>query len=86
LGAGEFAERRGPDPGAGRGGAMPQFQQHKKGQARIRVLSEDSTRAYMLMMRNSAGRLQVLSNDVYVVEEKLLDVLTENGIRFEKLE
>ena len=65
---------------------MPQFQQHKKGQARVRVLPEDSTRAYLLMMRHAAGKLQVLSNDVYVIEEKLLTVLQENDIRFEVLE
>jgi hypothetical protein len=65
---------------------MPQFEKQKKGQARVRVLAEDSTRAYLLMMRHAGGKLQVLSNDVYVIEEKLLDVLTENGIRFETLD
>ncbi len=65
---------------------MPQYQQQKKGQARIRVLSKDATRAYMLMMRHSGGKLQVLPNDVYVLEARLLPILTENQIEFEVME
>lgn len=65
---------------------MPQYQQQKKGQARIRILSKDVTRAYLLMMRHSGGKLQALPNDIYVVDEKLLPVLTENSIEFEVME
>ena len=65
---------------------MPQFQQQKKGYARVRILSKDATRAYMLMMRHNAGKLQVLPNDVYVVDEKILSVLKENQIEYEVLE
>lgn len=64
---------------------MPQFQQQKKGQARIRILSKDATRAYLLMMQHGAGKLQALPNDVYVIEERLLPILTENQIEFEVL-
>ena len=65
---------------------MPQYQQQKKGQARIRVLSKDATRAYMLMMQHSGGKLQALPNDVYVLEENLLPILTANQIEFELIE
>lgn len=65
---------------------MPQYQQQKKGQARIRILSKDVTRAYLLMMRQSGGKLQALPNDIYVVDEKLLPILTENSIEFEIME
>ena len=65
---------------------MPQYQKQKQGQARVRILPEDATRAYLLMMKHSGGGLQVLPGDVYVVQEKLLAVLTENGIGFEVLE
>lgn len=65
---------------------MPQFQQHKKGMARIRVLSKDSTRAYMLLMQKTGGKLQALPNDVFVLEESLLALLTENKIAFEVME
>lgn len=65
---------------------MPQYQQQKKGQARIRILTKDATRAYLLMMKQSGGKLQVLPNDLYVVEEKMLDILNENNIEFERVE
>lgn len=65
---------------------MPQYQQQKKGQARIRILPKDATRAYLLLMKHSGGSLQVLPNEVYVIEEKLLPVLAENGIEYETLE
>ncbi len=65
---------------------MPQYQQQKKGQARIRLLSKDATRGYMLLMQKTGGRLQVLPNDVYVVEESLLPILTENHVEFERIE
>ena len=65
---------------------MPQYQQQKKGQSRIRVLSKDATRAYLLLMQQTGGRMQALPNDVYVVEERLLPVLREHQIEFEVLE
>jgi len=65
---------------------MPQYQQQKKGQARVRILSKDATRAYLLMMKQSAGRLQVLPNDVYVIDEKLLNILNESGVSYEVIE
>ena len=65
---------------------MPQYQQQKKGQARVRVLPKDATRAYLLMMKHAAGKLQVLPNDVYVIDEKLLALLTESNISYEVIE
>ena len=65
---------------------MPQYQQQKKGQARVRILPKDATRAYLLMMKHSAGRLQVLPDDVYVIDEKLLATLTESGVSYEVIE
>ena len=65
---------------------MPQYQQQKKGQARVRILSKDATRAYLLMMKQSGGKLQVLPNDVYVIDEKLLSILTESGVTYEVIE
>lgn len=65
---------------------MPQYQQQKKGQARIRVLPKDASRVQLFLMRYSAGKVQALPNDVYVIEERLLPILTENGIEFEILE
>jgi hypothetical protein len=65
---------------------MPQYQQLKKGQARVRILPKDATRAYLLLMRETGGKLQVLPNDLYVLEERLLPLLTENQIEFERLE
>jgi hypothetical protein len=65
---------------------MPQYQQQKKGQSRVRILSKDATRAYLLLMQKTGGKLQVLPNDVYVIEESLLPALTANGIGFELIE
>ena len=65
---------------------MPQYQRQKQGQARVRILSKDATRAYMLLMQKTGGKMQVLPNDVYVIEEKLISVLTENGIEFEQIQ
>jgi hypothetical protein len=65
---------------------MPQYQQLKKGHARVRILPEDATRAYLMLMRAQSGRLQALPGDVYVVEEKTLALLTENQIQFEVIE
>lgn len=65
---------------------MPQFDQHKKGQARIRVLSKDSTRAYMLLMRELAGKLQALPGDVFVLSESALRLLDEQGIQYEVIQ
>ena len=65
---------------------MPQYQEQKKGQARIRVLPKDATRAYLFLMQSSGGRLQVLPNDVYVIDESLLPLLKEQRIDFEMLD
>lgn len=65
---------------------MPQFQQLKKGYARVRILPEDATRAYLLLMRQSGGKLQALPNDIYVLDEKQLPLLKENNIQFETIE
>jgi len=65
---------------------MPQYQQQKKGQAKVRILSKDATRAYLLMMKVSGGKLQVLPNDVYMIDEKLLSILTENSVSYEVIE
>ena len=32
---------------------MPQYQQQKKGQSRVRILSKDATRAYLLLMQKT---------------------------------
>ena len=34
---------------------MPQYQRQKQGQARVRILPKDATRAYLLMMKHSGG-------------------------------
>ena len=65
---------------------MPQYQQQKKGQARVRILPKDATRAYLLLMRHSGGKMQVLPNDVYVIDEKLLTILVDNGIEYDTIE
>lgn len=65
---------------------MPQFEQKRKDQARVRILSKDATRAYMLLMRSSGGKMQVLPQDTYVIDELLLPTLEENGIGFERLD
>ena len=65
---------------------MPQYYQQKKDQARIKILSKDATRAYMLLMKQTGGKLQVLPQDTYVIDELLLPTLEENGIGFERLD
>ena len=65
---------------------MPQYQQQKKGMARIRVLGKDATRAYMLLMQKSGGKLQALPGDVFVIDEALLEVLKSQNIAYETLE
>ena len=65
---------------------MPQYQQHKKGQARIRVLSKDATRAYMLLMQKTGGKMQALPGDVFVLDEAQLEYLQEQNIQFEIIE
>ena len=37
-------------------------------------------------MKNTGGKLQVLPNEVYLLEDRLLPLLTENKIEFEILE
>ena len=64
---------------------MPQYQQQKKNQARIKVLGKDATRAYMLLMQKSAGRLQALPGDVFVLDQSLLEFLDANKIEYENL-
>ena len=64
---------------------MPQYQQIKKGQARVRILSKDATRAYLLLMKHAAGKMQVLPDDLYVVDETILQLLREHAIEFEEL-
>ena len=65
---------------------MPQYQQQKKGQARIRILGKDATRAYMLLMQKTGGKLQALPNGVFVLEETLLEYLQTNNIEFERID
>lgn len=62
---------------------MPQFDQHKKGQSRIRVLSKDATRAYLMLMQRTGGKMQALPGDVFVLDEELLPFLQEKGIEYE---
>ena len=64
---------------------MPQFQRQKSGQAKVRVLSVDATHAYMLLMRHTGGKMQVLPGDVYVCDEKSVEMLRENKIQFEEI-
>jgi hypothetical protein len=65
---------------------MPQYQQLKKGYARVRILPKDAPRAYLLLMQKSGGRLQALPNDIYVLDENLLQVLDENRMDYEVIE
>ena len=37
-------------------------------------------------MRHGGGKLQVLPNDIYVIEEALLPILDENQIEYERME
>ncbi len=65
---------------------MPQYQQQKKGQARVRIVTKDATRAYLLIMKHNNTRLQAMPNEVYVIEDRMLPILTENHIEFEILD
>jgi hypothetical protein len=65
---------------------MPQFQQLKKGYARVRILSLDATRAYLLLMQKCGGKVQVLPGDIYILEEAQLSVLDENNIQYESID
>ncbi|GEM_PF-2528538 len=65
---------------------MPQYQPLKKGYARVRILPKDATRAYLLMMRQSGGRLNVLPNDAYEIDENTIQFLTDNKIEFERVD
>jgi hypothetical protein len=65
---------------------MPQFEQLKKGYARVRILPKDATRAYLMLMRQSSGRLKVLPNDLYELDEAQLQSLTDNKIEFERID
>lgn len=65
---------------------MPQYYQQRKDQARVRIISEDATRAYLFLMRKTSGKLQVLPQDTYIIDELLLPDLTANGIRFERMD
>lgn len=62
---------------------MPQYQQQKKGMARIKVLGKDATRAYMLLMQKTGGKMQALPGNVFVVEEALLEYLKVNNVEYE---
>jgi len=62
---------------------MPQYQQQKKGMARIKVLSKDATRAYMLLMQKTGGKMQALPGNVFVIDEALLEFLKANNIEYE---
>jgi len=57
----------------------------KKGYARVRILPKDATRAYLMLMRQSGGRLNVLPNDLYELDETQLQSLTDNKIEFEQI-
>ena len=65
---------------------MPQYQQQKKGQARIRVLGKDATRAYLLLMQKTNGKLQALPGGVFVLDETLLESLQAENIAFERMD
>ena len=64
---------------------MPQYQQQKKGMARIKVLGKDATRAYMLLMQKTGGKMQALPGNVFVVEEALLEYLKVNSVEYEMM-
>ena len=64
---------------------MPQFQRRQAGQARVKILPRDATRAYMLMMKQSGAKLRALPNDVFECDESVVQVLRDHGIAFEDL-
>ncbi len=65
---------------------MPQFQEQRKNQVRIRVATQLSSRAYMLLMRKSSGKMQALPGDIFLVEREYLTALSENNIPYEEIE
>ena len=65
---------------------MPQYQQQKKGQARVRILPKDAARAYLILMRATQGRMQALPNEVYVIDDNILPELDKNQIEYETLD
>ena len=48
--------------------------------------ANDATRAYLFLMQQTGGKLQVLPGDVYVLEERYLPLLTEKQIEFETID
>ncbi len=64
---------------------MPQFQEQRKNQVRIRVANQLSSRAYMVLMRKSGGKMQALPGDVFLVQREYLTALSENNIPFEEI-
>jgi len=65
---------------------MPQYYQQKKDQARVRILSKDATRAYIYLMRKTAGKMQALPQDTYIIDEMLLPDLDAEGIGYERMD
>ena len=65
---------------------MPQYQQLKKGQARIRILPKDASRAYLILMQKTMGKLQVLPNNIYVIDDGLVGELQKLGLSYERIE
>ena len=65
---------------------MPQYQQLKKGQSRIRILPKDASRAYLLLMQKTMGKLQVLPNNIYILDDSLVSELEKLGLEYEKIE
>ncbi len=72
--------------GSRRSSKMPQYQQITKGLARIRVQGLDATRAYMLMMQKTGGKLQALPGGVFVIDETLLEFLKTQNVAYELIE
>lgn len=64
---------------------MPQFQEQKKGMAKVKVLGGMGQRAYILLMRKTNGKIQSLPDDVFVLQREIIPYLTENGIAYEEL-
>ena len=64
---------------------MPIFDQLKKGEARVRILPPDTMRGFTVLMQLTGGKLQVLPQDLYVVEAKIVPMLRERNIAFEEV-
>ncbi|MDE2127804.1 MAG: hypothetical protein KGJ62_14580 [Armatimonadetes bacterium] len=64
---------------------MPIFDQLKKGEARVRILPPDTMGGFAVLMQLTGGKLQVLPQDLYVVEAKILPMLRERKIAFEEV-